>query len=423
MKTQLNPRLCIRSSDRLVFSNHQNLYQVDPYAVKFDSCSENIIYDYTRAIAEENVIMIANSFTKFYLVHHDMKITEFDLPSRSIREIDDIKQLGLTIKFMDCGENTVWVVTDCNRLFNFGEDIFSQLGKSKAKHKIFQEVDNAFIPEHGIITHFSCGRYHTCLAINEKQVFGIGYSSFYQTGLRATRDASNFEKSYFLINDQHGVKQHVQEFPHKIKKLTCSRYFTAFVSNTNEFWVTGSAENNQTFTNKTCECFTKILFDNIIDAFPAKNGYHTHVITSAQQIQAPGPFAVVSSGWNDNNQCGVKYKDSSSYGFMDLPILEQHDPRVANIQLFPVFTRSYLRYENLLFGTCKAESAKTFYSVELPFHLSPTDRLVVSGGNNFTLFFATASTTRTLEYFLNNLKNVKSAFADVTFYLNGRSMF
>lgn len=80
---------------------------------------------------------------------------------------------------------------------------------------------------------------------------------------------------------------------------------------------------------------------------------------------------MVSAGWNDNNQwyvsvigihiselnnnpmidfhSGTKTKvDSSSINdFMDLPILKQHDPRVANIQLFPIFTRSYLRYENL----------------------------------------------------------------------------
>ncbi|KAF0973929.1 hypothetical protein FDP41_007316 [Naegleria fowleri] len=421
------PRLCLRSNSPLVFKNQDSLYQVDPYQVKFDDSesTERVVYDYTGSISED-VIMIASSFTKFYLVHQDMRITEFDLTHQVIRIIDDIKQLGLSIKFIDCGDNTLWIVTDCDRMFNCGEEIFGQLGRSKnTKHKVLKEVDNAFIPQHGKITHFSCGRYHTCLAINEKQVYGVGYSSFYQTGLRATGDASHFERSYFKYINQNGTTQLLQEFPYTIKKLSCSRYFTVIVSNVNEFWVTGSAENNQTFTRETCECFTKILFDNIIDAFPARIGYHTHVITSGQQRKAPGPFAVVSAGWNDNNQCGTKTKvDSSSINdFMDLPILKQHDPRVANIQLFPIFTRSYLRYENLLFGTCAPQGSKTFYPIELPFHFSPTDRLVVAGGNTFTLFFVTTSTTRDMEYFLSNLKNVGSAFADVTFCLNSRSMF
>lgn len=70
------PRLCLRSNSPLVFKNQDSLYQVDPYQVKFDDSesTERVVYDYTGSISED-VIMIASSFTKFYLVHQDMRIT------------------------------------------------------------------------------------------------------------------------------------------------------------------------------------------------------------------------------------------------------------------------------------------------------------------------------------------------------------
>jgi len=102
--------------------------------------------------------------------------------------ITDFRDLKIKIKFVDSGERTNWVVSECNRVFNCGETIFSQLGTHTQDCTCggvlttFKEVDMTDIDLKGRnITQFSCGRYHTCLAIDDMEAFGVGYSSFFQT--------------------------------------------------------------------------------------------------------------------------------------------------------------------------------------------------------------------------------------------------
>ena len=106
----------------------------------------------------------------------------------------EFKSKRLEIKFIDGGEGNVWIVTKCNRLFNYGSDkIFKQKGKllndsnvgqfTEASCEFLWDEDDFFeeTPIKREITHFSCGRYHTCLAVNRRWAYGCGYSSFFQT--------------------------------------------------------------------------------------------------------------------------------------------------------------------------------------------------------------------------------------------------
>ena len=103
------------------------------------------------------------------------------------------------------------------------------------------------------------------------------------------------------------------------------------------------------FASKSYEYYHKLdVFQNVLRAYACKLGYHSMVITGGQQIEKPGPFAVVANGWNDNGQLGTKHKNESEmFSYVDLPQpLTQHSPDVVNLEIYPIFTRTFFRYKS-----------------------------------------------------------------------------
>ncbi|KAL9654640.1 hypothetical protein ABK040_006702 [Willaertia magna] len=398
-------------SSKQTNENHIIDFSNEPFCrdLKFIACGSN----HSILVTKNNLVYAMGDNRTSQCYNANINNNNVNIKSNPITFFRDLNK---NIKFVDCNEATSWFILEDNTIYNTGDDCFHQRGKYHLdNNSLYAKVETKFLKNaNDEITHFSCGRYHSCLVVNSKKVYGLGYASFGQTGTGQKSDVTDFIKCKF--DGKHGM----------VDKISCGRYFTLLLTKNKEAWATGSCENNQIFSDVEKDIFKKInIFPSICNVFAAHNGYHSFIFSGSENLNTSEiPINQIgAAGWNESGQLGCA-KLNNIYGIVKVDGIS--DLPLDQIEMFPIFRRSFLvsSSKEILScgsnanGECGIKSCDTitkFTKLTLPYSLINYNVKII-GGDYHTFIFAQVLQTKDMKYFEESLVNsiLNSQLCDTT---------